>query len=285
MKLVLKNTENFVNKRVNIYKRSVPCLDQSWHYHAEFELLYISESSGIRFVGDSVSPFYPGDLVLVGSYLPHLWRNDESYYEGQKDLMVNTTVIKFTDNFMGEGTFENPEFSEVKKMLELSKYGLSFDKSVSDSIREELLEITDLSKGYQSISLLEILYKLSLTENKKVLSTTDMRQFTSESPDRLDAVIKYISENYKNDISLNDVAEVACMTTNSFCRFFKKLTNKSFTEFLNQVRIRNASRMLVQENSPISEICYSVGYKSIPNFNKQFKQIMGLTPKAYRYKL
>ncbi|MDW5288068.1 AraC family transcriptional regulator [Formosa sp. PL04] len=285
MKLVLKNTENFVNKRVNIYKRYVPCLDQAWHYHAEFELLYISQSSGIRFVGDNVSPFYPGDLVLVGSYLPHLWRNDEAYYDDNTDLMVNTIITKFTQNFMGEGTFDNPEFSEIKKLLDQSKYGIYFNKDISDLFHDELIGLPLLSKAEQSITLLNILYKLSLIEDKKILSTTDMRQFSNESPDRLDAVIRYISDNYKNDINLGDVSGVACMTTNSFCRFFKKMTNKSFTEFLNQVRIRNASRMLVQENSPISEICYKVGYKSIPNFNKQFKQIMGLTPKAYRYKL
>lgn len=285
MKLILKNTENFVNKRINITKREVACLDTSWHYHAEFELLYIAKSSGIRFVGDNVSPFYPGDLVLVGSYLPHLWRNEDVYYEKGCDFIVNTIVIKFTENFMGEGTFDNPEFLNIRQLLEQSKYGVAFDRSVSKKMHKELTEIVELSKGQQSISLLDVLYRLSETKNRKSLSTTDMRQFSEESPDRLDAVIKYISDNYKNEINLSDVADIACMTTNSFCRFFKKMTNKSFTEFLNQVRIRNACRMLVQETTSISEICYNSGYKSIPHFNKQFKQIMGMTPKAYRYKL
>lgn len=285
MKLILKNTENFFNKRINITKREVACLDTSWHYHAEFELLYIAKSSGIRFVGDNVSPFYPGDLVLVGSYLPHLWRNEDVYYEKGSDFIVNTIVIKFTENFMGEGTFDNPEFLNIRQLLEQSKYGVAFDRSVSKKMHKELTEIVELSKGQQSISLLDVLYRLSETKNRKSLSTTDMRQFSEESPDRLDAVIKYISDNYKNEINLSDVADIACMTTNSFCRFFKKMTNKSFTEFLNQVRIRNACRMLVQETTSISEICYNSGYKSIPHFNKQFKQIMGMTPKAYRYKL
>ncbi|OEJ99040.1 hypothetical protein A8C32_07640 [Flavivirga aquatica] len=287
MKLVLKNTENFVNKRVNILKKEVPCLDSSWHYHSQYELLYISKSSGIRFVGDNVSHFFPGELVLVGPYLPHLWRNDESYYKKDGSLMVKTIVMKFTKNFMGEGTFGNPEFAEIDKLLEQSKFGVSFRKKISREMHDELIAILDLSKGEQSISLLSILFRLSLCkeEDKKILSSTDMRQFSTENPDRLDTVIKYISDNYKSEISLGDVANIACMTTNSFCRFFKKMTNKSFTEFLNEVRIRNAARMLVQENLPISEICYMVGYKSIPNFNKQFKQIIGSTPKSYRYKL
>lgn len=287
MKLVLKNPESFVSQRINIFKREVPCLDTAWHYHPEYELLYISKSTGIRFIGDNVCPFSPGELVLVGSYLPHLWRNDETYYESDGSLMVHTVVMKFEMNFIGEGTFDHPEFVGIKNLLEQSNFGVSFDKTVSDELQNEILEITELSKGQQSIRLLNILLRLSLCkeEEKTILSSTDMRQFSIDSPDRLDSVIRYISENYKTEISLGDIADIACMTTNSFCRFFKKMTNKSFTEFLNEIRIRNASRMLIQENTPISEICYNVGYKSIPNFNKQFKSIMGDTPKGYRYNL
>lgn len=285
MKLVLKNTENFVNKRINITKKEVPCLDSAWHYHSEYELLYISQSSGIRFVGDNVSHFSAGELVLIGPYLPHLYRNDPAYYEEGGDLKVKTIVMKFSRNFMGEGTFDNPEFSGVNKLLEESKFGVLFGKSISRKMHEEIIEMAQLSKGEQSIRMLGFLYRLSQEDDKKALSSTDMRQFSTENPDRLDTVIKYISDNYMNSISLGDIADIACMTTNSFCRFFKKMTNKSFTEFLNEIRIRNAARMLVQENYPISEICFLVGYKSIPNFNKQFKQIMGETPKSYRYKL
>jgi len=222
MKLVLKNSESFAGQRINIFKKEIPCLDTAWHYHTEFELIYISQSTGIRFVGDDVSHFSPGDLVLVGSYLPHLWRNEESYYESEGNLMVKTIIMKFTSNFMGEGTFDNPEFVAIKNLLEQSNFGVSFDKSISEELHSEFIEISELPKGQQTISLLSILYKLSLTkeDDRTILSSTDMRQFSTESPDRLDSVIKYISENYKSDISLGDVADIACMTTNSFCRFF-----------------------------------------------------------------
>lgn len=109
-----------------------------------------------------------------------------------------------------------------------------------------------------------------------------MRQYTAENSQQIDTAIKYISDNYSSYITLQDVSGIACMTTNSFCRFFKKMTNKSFTQFLNEVRVRNASRLLIQqENLPVSEVGYAVGYKSITNFNRQFKQIMGSTPKGY----
>ncbi|UXX77820.1 AraC family transcriptional regulator [Reichenbachiella carrageenanivorans] len=281
MKLVLKEEDNFLNDRLNIVKKEIPCLDSSWHYHSQYELLYISKSSGIRFVGDSVSQFSAGDLVLVGPYLPHLWRNDATYYQ-DKTNKVNTIIFKFTKNFLGEGTFEQPEFSDINSILEQSKFGVCFDASISSVLHDELINIVDLSPVEKSIKLLNILHRLSISDKKIVLSSSDMRQYTSENSDRLDSVLKHISDHYASNITLNDVADIACMTTNSFCRFFKKMTNKSFTQFLNEVRIRNASRILVQEDQAVTEICYMVGYNSVTNFNKQFKQIMGTTPQNYR---
>lgn len=283
MKLVLKHPEEIINKRVTVIKKDTPCLDSSWHYHAQYELIYISVSHGIRFVGDSVSQFCAGDLVLVGPYLPHLWLNEPSHYEENlNNKKVNTIVLKFTEDFIGEGTFNNPEFSKIKKMFDQSKYGISFGRELGQKFHKELLNINKLSIAEQSIKLLSILNTLSLTDDKEILSSTDMRQYTSENSDRIDTVLKYISDNYASNISLDDISEVACMTTNSFCRFFKKITNKPFTQFLNEVRIRNASRYLIQNNLSVSEVSYLVGYNSITNFNKQFKQIMGSTPKSYR---
>lgn len=279
MKLVLKHPEEVINKRLTVIKKETPCLDSSWHYHAQYELIYISVSHGIRFVGDSVFQFSAGDLVLVGPYLPHLWLNRPS---GSNNEKVNTIVLKFTDDFIGEGTFTNPEFSKIKKMFAQSKYGISFGGNVSQKLHEELINVNELSNAEQSIKLLSILHTLSLTEDREILSSTDMRQYTSENSDKIDTVLKYISDNYSNNISLEDISNIACMTTNSFCRFFKKTTNKSFTQFLNEVRIRNASRYLIQNNLSVSEVSYLVGYNSITNFNKQFKQIMGSTPKKYR---
>ncbi|MDC0177462.1 AraC family transcriptional regulator [Polaribacter sp.] len=284
MKLVLKNSETQTNKKLNIHTRDVPCLDAMWHYHPEFELIYISQSNGIRFVGDSVAPFFPGDLVLVGSYLPHLWRNDPSYYEKNSILNVKTIVTKFTLDFLGEEIFKLSEFHKIKKLIENSKTGLSFGKEISKSLHKDLIKLPELSSVEQHIKILQILHKLSLVGDKDitVLSSSDMRQSITESSERIDTVLKYISDNYVSNITLDDISGVACMTTNSFCRFFKKMTNKSFTQFLNEIRVRNASRILVQDNLPVSEICYLVGFNSITNFNKQFKQIMGTTPKQFR---
>ena len=282
MKLVLKSPEGFVNERIHIKCKEKACLDSSWHYHPQFELLYISKSNGIRFVGDSVAHFDAGDLVLVGSNLPHLWRNDPSYYKEKSTRNVKTVVIKFLKDFIGEGTFGLSEFSTINQMLEEAKFGLYFKKSISKKFHKEIMEIVELSPTEQSIKLLGLLHKLSLVKNREVLSSTDMRQYASEPSKRLDAVLKFISDNYASNIYLQDVADIACMTTNSFCRFFKKMTNKSFTQFLNEVRIRNASRLLLNDENSVSQVCYMVGYNSITNFYRQFKNIMGCTPNLYR---
>ena len=286
MKLVLKNTDTGVIDRLSVVEKDKPCIDACWHYHPQFELLYVWKGAGIRFVGDSVSPFSPGDLVLVGPYVPHLWRNGVSYYQQGDTQEVKTLVLKFWKNFMGEDTFENPVFSGINDLLEQSKYGICFGMEIALDLHDMLAEMVIGSPAEQSIAMMNILWKLSETDHREVLSSTDMRQYTAVNSQRIDTVLKYISDNYTQYISLKDVADVACMTTNSFCRFFKKMTNKSFTQFLNEVRVRNASRLLVQnEELSISEVCYMVGYQSITNFNRQFKQIMGSPPNQYRHTL
>jgi len=285
MKLVLKKTEDFADERFNAICKEIPCFDSSWHYHKQFELIYITKSKGIRFVGDSVSQFHPGDLVLVGPYLPHLWRNDPSYYNGDDSNKVKTIVLKFTDDFIAEGTFNNPVFSSINTLLEKAKFGICFDKKLSDNLKKDFIDIIELEPAEQRIKLLNLLWRLSMADEQTVLSSTDMRQYANESLQRIDAIIKYISDNYASNISLEDVADVACMTTNSFCRFFKKMTNKSFTQFLNEVRVRNASRLLLENNLSVSDVCYLAGYNSITNFYKNFKDIIGCTPNNYRHRL
>ncbi|MEO9476570.1 MAG: AraC family transcriptional regulator [Cyclobacteriaceae bacterium] len=285
MKLVYQDNNTRTDKALQVVKKDTPCFDSSWHYHPEFELIFISKSIGLRYVGDNVSNFSPGELVLIGPYLPHLWRSDQSYYKTPGANSINTMVIKFTRNFIGEDTFDFPAFNKVNELLKMSNFGVLFDKRDSAELQEDIYGIIDLSEAERAIKLLDILNRLARLDSKEILSTTDMRQVRTESVNRIDKVLKFISDNYVSDISLEDVADVACMTTNSFCRFFKKATNKSFITFLNEVRIKNAARLLVQEDLPISDVGFKVGFNSITNFNKQFKQIMNVSPNEHRFSI
>ena len=285
MKLVYKSDDQKVDHGLQVIEKTNPCHDASWHYHEEFELIFISKSFGIRYVGDNVSHFNPGELVLIGSNLPHLWRNDSSYYQNQGEGSIRTVVIKFTREFMGKDTFDKGLFHDINELLTLSRFGIKFDHSDSVNFENELFGLIKLKPSEQALALMGILNRLSRLRKREVLSTTDMSQSITQGDQRIDKVLKFISDNYKNDICLEDVADIACMTTNSFCRFFKKVTNKSFVRFLNEVRIKNAARLLSQENLLISDICFKVGFNSITNFNKHFKYIMGISPNEHRSEL
>lgn len=284
MKLLLKNSDKIANERLKISINDLPCLDSSWHYHTQYELLYISDSFGIRFVGNNISNFSPGEIVLVAPYLPHLWRNDTPNNQGNISTKVKTIVIRFSEDFIAKNTFKLAEFSDIKKLLENSKFGLSFGINTAKDLHNDLFEIVELSAASQSIKLLKLLQYLSLSNERQVLSTIDKKQYISDNSQRIDKVLNYISENYTSHITLEQVAELAGMTNSSFCRYFKKMTNKSFTHFLNEVRIHKATHLLIQEDSQITEVGYAVGYQSITNFNRQFKVIMGESPKSYRPK-
>ena len=170
-------------------------------------------------------------------------------------------------------------------MLKSADLGVLFSKETSQEFKDRLLGFDNLNAPEKSIELLSLLHELSQEKIEKQISTLDMRQYSSENGSKLDEVMKFISINYASSISLKDVAEIACMTENSFCRYFKNLTNKSFVKFLNEVRIRNAAKLLVSTNKSISEIAMEVGFPSITNFNKQFKIVQSETPKIYRERI
>jgi AraC-like DNA-binding protein len=281
MKLIEKDKRG-EGRSFEMVERTIPCLDDSWHFHSRYELILITSSSGIRFVGDNVSEFLPGDLVLVGPNLPHLWRNNPSYYKDESDKDVRTIIIKFSKEFLGEHFFDVEAFSSINALLKDACHGVSFGTETANAVSEKMIALTQTSGASTFIGFLDILDQLSLSEGKQYLSSSDMSQMNIDKENNLNKVIKYISDNYATNISLEDISSVACMTTNSFCRYFKRMTNKSFSHFLNEVRISNATRLLVQNDELISDVAYLVGYKSVNNFNKQFKRIVGKTPKAFR---
>ncbi|RMG82417.1 MAG: cupin domain-containing protein, partial [Bacteroidetes bacterium] len=194
MKLRRKITENYFNQRINIFQRRTPCFDTSWHYHPEYELIYIDKGEGIRYVGDSVAPFSPGELVLVGAYLPHLWKNDDRHVDSKYE--VKNTILQFTGDVLSRETFKQSEFAKICQLLEASKLGISFGESVAPQIHERLLKMMDASSTVKLLELLNILHELSLAEDQQALSSIDTRQFTNDKSDRLESVISYISNHY-----------------------------------------------------------------------------------------
>ena len=253
-----------------------------WHFHEEFELIYFLRGQGMRIVGDNISHFQDGELVLVGKWLPHLWRNEKL----ENDSEVNDfIVVKFLDNFNGVNLFGLPEFESVRSLLERASQGIKFSASVISRIEPILLELIDSKSTGRIISFLKVLELLAQEQKYELLSSKDFVLPSSEtSENRLQKVINYISLNYANKIGLEKMSEVACMTPPSFCRFFKNSTNKTFSSFLNELRVSKACHLLINGEESINQICYQVGFNSITNFNRTFKLIKNLTPSAYREK-
>ena len=269
-------------KSIYVNRRDKPHMGGDWHFHEEFELIYFLRGQGMRIVGDNISHFQDGELVLVGKWLPHLWRNEKL----ENDSEVNDfIVVKFLDNFNGVNLFGLPEFESVRSLLERASQGIKFSASVISRIEPILLELIDSKSTGRIISFLKVLELLAQEQKYELLSSKDFVLPSSEtSENRLQKVINYISLNYANKIGLEKMSEVACMTPPSFCRFFKNSTNKTFSSFLNELRVSKACHLLINGEESINQICYQVGFNSITNFNRTFKLIKNLTPSAYREK-
>ncbi len=235
---------------------------------------------GVRIVGDSLSNFGSFELVMVGSWLPHLWKNDESYSNGES---VDIIIIKFTRLIGGQDIFSIPEFGPIADFLNNSQRGLMFDKKTIKKVHPHLLNMFD-GDGIDKIISLQIVLKiLSDSENHINLASPEFALPTSISQEnRLSKVINFISENYTDEISLDKLAEEAAMTPSSLCRFFKNRTNKTIFQLINEFRIGKACQMLISGNMSISEICFNSGFNSLTSFNRVFKDLKKVNPKKYK---
>lgn len=280
MRLQFKSSEQ--NSLSSIYAKRVhrPHIGGDWHFHKEFELIYFLKGQGMRIVGDHISNFQKGELVFVGQWLPHLWRNDENDLD---NAATDFIVIKFTRMFGDVDLFSMPELAHIKVLLRAADQGILFSEKTRRSVHEDVLKLTVAESSERLILLLGILRKLVISDDHTLLSGPNFtlpKQIGGEN--RLQKVINYISANYAQNIGLDDISKIAVMTPPAFCRFFKTRTNKTFSHFLNEVRISKACQLLINGEAPIKQICYDVGFSSLTNFNRTFKGFKGISPSTYR---
>jgi len=260
-----------------------PHFNPIWHFHPEFQISYIMEGEGTRFVGDNVQIFKEGDLVLTGPNLPHLWRSDDAYFEKDSTLVTRGLVIYFDHDLLSNSLLRREEFYIIRKLVENSLRGVEFYGEVRHQIRRLLLEMGD-EKGFRRIiKLLEILDILANTKDFELLTSPSyVNSFKGNDSEKMSQVYDYVMTNFKTKITLEEVSEMLNMTTTSFCRYFKPRANKTFTRFVNEIRIGHARKLLLEDNFNISQISYECGFNALSNFNRQFKVITGLSPLEYR---
>ncbi len=270
------------DKSILVRKDHLPYFYSDWHYHPELELVYIIKGEGTRFVGDNIARFESGDLVLLGSNLPHVWKSDEDYFKSESKNMVAAIVIHFQIDFLGSQLWSVPEFSLINKLLESSCSGISFHLPLKDPLIKLLIKLPNLAPFDRLLMLLTILHQLSSLEEHRTLSSIPFVENIHEHQSaRMDNIHNFILKNFKKEIQIEKIAAIANMTVASLCRYFKKKTRKSVTEFINEVRIGYACKLLIDGKFTISDICYQCGYSNPSYFNRQFKKITQINPSQY----
>lgn len=260
-----------------------PHFDPNWHFHTEYQLFVVLEGTGTRFVGDHVSPFREGDVVFTGPDLPHLWRSDDIYFEGNSGLGTHGVVIYFHEHFPGDAFLQKEEMVKVKQLFARSRRGLEISGNTADRVIQMMLNLLKM-EGFDSvICLLNILNVLTISPDVKVLSSAGYTNTMKEGDtERMNRVHAYVMKNFRKKISLNEVAALANMTPTSFSRYFKIHANRTFSEFLSEIRIGYACKLLIDGRMNVSQACYECGFQTLSNFNKQFKAITQRTPLQYK---
>jgi AraC-like DNA-binding protein len=248
-----------------------------WHYHPEVELIFVCGGSGKRQIGSNISYFTEGDLVLMGSNLPHCGMTNENT---KNDYEM---VIQFKPDFLGETIWELPEMQRIANLLEKSKAGIVFSENVKKTIGKKIVEMHESSSLERLVKFIEILDALASTQDYRILNAGKYYLQTQvEDNERINIIFNYVKDHFKEQITLEEIADLANMKVPSFCRYFKKITNKTFTQFVNEYRITHSLKLLAEQPLSITEVCFESGFNNFSYFNKTFKEYIKKTPSQYR---
>lgn len=272
-KLQTEETHSFL-----IRKFELPNFDAPFHFHPEYELTLILKGEGQRYVGKQVSDFFEGDLVFLGANLPHCWINRPTPNE-----TVSAIVIQFDETFLGNFFLNLPEMKRVKAFLQQAKSGFEISGKTKEKLTDKINELLEKTPLQKLIGLIEILDELSQTDE---ISTVDFsfseHHYNQSETARFQKVFSYLIENFRENITLEEIADVADLSPTSFCRYFKSITQKTFIEVLLEFRVQYACQLLHKTDLPIRQIAFESGFGDVPYFNKVFKKNKGMSPQQYK---
>lgn len=274
-----ENEESFVVKYFDY-----PFYPTPWHYHPEYEIVLVTESTGQRFIGDHISDFRPGNLALLGPNIPHTYRNDEKYYQKKSKLRAKSIVIHFSEASLGNDFLQLHEAKPISQLLQKSVQGFDVKDETNIDISNKLNKIIEQNGIRRWYSLIEILIILSESKKLKTITSTPQIGYNERDSTRLCPVFDWITLNYSSDIKLEDAAKIAGMKENAFSRFFSQRTRKTFSSFVQEMRLQKAARLLIEDEHSVTSICYECGYNNISNFNRQFLNYYDMNPLSYKKK-
>ncbi len=253
-----------------------------WHYHPEYEIVLVTESTGKRFIGDHISDFRPGNLAFIGPNIPHTYRNDDRYYEETSALRATSIVIHFTEASLGNDFLALPEAGSVKKLFERSANGFDISGDTHRKVSKQLQDILSLSGLPRWLCLVNMLQEMAESTTMTPITKLQHVGHNEKESKRLYAVFDWIAANFENDIRLSEAAALAQMNENAFSRFFAMRTRKTFSGFVQELRLQKAAKLLMENDMTITQICYECGYNNVSNFNRQFLHQYHMNPMKYK---
>lgn len=247
------------------------------HYHPEYELNLVFNSKGKRIIGDSIQDYHNMDMVLIGPNTPHAWTGENDHDD------VRVITIQFQKDVLSDATLNRKLMAPIREMLAKSYRGIAFSQTTIFDLQKRIVQLSDKSGFDSFIELLSILYDLSISRNQKLLSSSSyVNKYEDTKSRRIKKVTDYIYENYSHSIKLKEVADLINMSETAFSHFFKKRTHRSFSDFVNDVRVGNAARLVVESEKSMAEIGYECGFNNLSNFNRIFKKKKGCTPSEFK---
>lgn len=271
-----------LSSSIAVKREIVPYMDYPLHYHPEFEIIFVEKSYGIRVMGSHIGNFRDGDLMFISPNLPHVWKNDKDFYKDNKDFCVDVYVIQFRRDALGKDFFDLPEFAHVRNLFLLGQQGVFVTGRDRRAIAELIKKVYS-SFGFERLILfLKTIDALAKTKEYELLSSPGYTNtYNVANSERINLVMNFLMEHYNREIPLDEIAGLVNLNKSSFCRYFRSRTHKTCSQFLNEIRIAHACKLLLNKNMNIAEIGYEIGYNNISHFNRQFKLITGTTARAY----
>jgi AraC-like DNA-binding protein len=292
MKAVFGRVENPHRAFFLIHEKRVPSPEFLWHFHHVHELNLVVAGKGTRFVGDHISHFEAGDVVLMGPNLPHTWCSDigsraaarrsprAREYRAGAYQAVN---VQFADSFLGESLPVDPEWHHVRALLARAARGVTFTGDTREAIRIQMLDLATRSGPAKLMAFLGILERLAHARDYQLLSSRDyVPVLPAAREKRIDRICTYINERYTEQVTHGEAAAVARMGTAAFSRFFKRTMGKTFTDYVTALRLAHACRLLIETDDAIADIAYHAGFNNLSNFNRRFLQHKQINPRVYR---
>lgn len=275
--LPLEAQESFVVKAFDY-----PYYPTPWHYHPEYEIVLVTESRGKRFIGDRISDFEPGDLAFIGPNLPHLYRNEPEYYADDSALRAKSIVVHFLEKSFGNDLLGLPETESVRRLLDRSARGLHVTGATNAAVGRLLHEMVDLKGFPRLLKLLEALSLLAESSEWEYISSPGLTGHNERDSDRLNRVFEFVMQEFHREIRIAEVADMVHMSETAFSRYFRQRTRKTFSEFLGEIRLGHASKLLLEDKLSVAEICYESGFNNLSNFNRQFRAFYRTSPLGFK---